>query len=405
MILKELLKPYFLENLDKQILNKIPYCFVSSFVLFSLYTTQIQHFLQNWLLILLVGSFFLSVIGTAVFNYSISKSLENFFIYLDIKSFREKLISIYEGKTSFFDDIGPLSWLETGSFLLSGIALSVFLIVFFLALLSYLMLNHTIVTLLAFLASLYIFYQDILGANLINNSYQKEDRNPFLTDIMEKYVVSNFLEKLPGKRSLYEITMKLASRFLGTPIKVNIPNLAFSTLLVYKNRNIDDLLKKYIHEKTKNQIYLKHLDGLNPSVIFQIKTQNPSGIERISLLKERSALENFPYLFDPSYEYNENDSRKWSMFAIVEKSNKSEKILGYVFVHIFKGAHLKRKLKKISTRPIKIEGELRTIYFFIFLGSRGEINYLKREIELRAPKFDLSVLDLEFEENLLPWKH
>lgn len=85
---------------------------------------------------------------------------------------------------------------------------------------------------------------------------------------------------------------------------------------------------------------------------------------------------------------------------IVEKSDKSEKILGYMFIHIFKGAHLKRKLTNIPTRPIKIEGDLRTIYFFIFLGSRGEINYLKREIELQAPKFDPSILDLEIEENL-----
>ena len=115
-------------------------------------------------------------------------------------------------------------------------------------------------------------------------------------------------------------------------------------------------------------------------------------------MHEKSPKENFPYLFDPNYSYSEKDKKKWTALTLNKKDDGREKVLGYVFIHLFRGIFVKRIIKKKKRgrrSPIKEETKPQEVLFFIFIGNRSYMEYLKTRIQLISVIYPRSLIVTE----------
>ncbi|MBO8179735.1 MAG: hypothetical protein H0Z19_04535 [Archaeoglobus sp.] len=389
------MKFYVLERTDKQLLQKIPYSLFGFLILYW-FGISISIPVIISLIVLFLSLF---VLFTYLFNSMISSALENAFLDINLTELRDKIIAIFERRLSFLDDRKDIERKLVAFYAIGGLSLTALMVLMVYMFSKNYKFNGNLTLLLAVSVVLYIFY-DVVKYNLSYEYTGKDSKSPFLEDIAEKYFIENSLRKLPGSKSFYSIFMTFLARVLGTITFFEIPPIKFDVLLVYANENIRKFIKELtVDENTqtygknnKREIVLKYANGLKPSEFFEDKLFKPP---RITVLSEKSPIENFPYLFDSEYNLGDKNKNcgKWIMYTLKEGIN--GRVVGYVIIQAFKGLKIKRKFRNINRHPIKFEGKAETVYMFIFIGRRGEIEYFKNEVALRTAKFDPSLIDVE----------
>jgi len=373
---------YIFDHLDKQIIKRVPYSLSISLIIYLLLDPE------SILLLLAFLLFALFIFSTAVFNWYINKSLERALVNIDFKRFVEKISNIFEGKASLIDDIkASEDWKIVSAGVLSGASFVLLLTTIFLMFIDHFALAKELVVPIIIVLLIYL-YQDIAETDWLIEYQTKESETPFLKDIIEMYMVTNSLKSFPMK-SLTKALLRFASRIFGPLCYLAVPNIHSDMVIVYKNREVVSLIKELTKEH--HRLFLKHEEGQSIETFF-----TEGKCEKITVLRERSPKENFPYLFDPVYEYSIKNQKKWTVLSLVEQEKGGEKVHGYVFIHMFKGVYLKTKVKKKGRRLLQQEAQPKEVLFFILVGERKYVHYLKAKIEVISTKYPLNFIDMEY---------
>jgi hypothetical protein len=390
-MITDLIKSFMFDKLDSQITKKLPYCLMIAFLIFliaPLSNIVWPEFLNYQYVIITLFIIFLST--NIAFNHLINKFLSHGLIEkLDLKSTVGRIKAIYEGKSSILDDLDSSKSAEVLVLgFVSGISLTLFLTSMFLAILYNIPEEHlTFISLLGILfTALYVYYD--LGKSPLDD-VKESPKNSFFADIFEMYIIKNSVSRTGHS----EAGLFLAGRLIGPITNLQIPRHTCDNLLVYENSAVDDAIRELIEGKDK--ILLKNEGGLPfDSLIKQSKEYKG---EKISILAEKSQKENFPYLLNPEYQYNEKDQKKWSAFSIIEKSGKKEKIVGRVFIHQFRAVYVKRRIRRV----VESETGKRSAYLFTFIGLRSYIQYITTKIDMVTTRVPTQLLDIEFDEKIV----
>lgn len=421
-MISDLMKYYILDDLDKQIVRRIPYCLATSLIIniitkieflkdFSAqlaslillyiyrilpdifeYVPKISSFIWLWIM------FFIFVISTTVFNLRINKNISDVLIDAKFNKFTKKMAMIFEGEDSLVDDI-KLSG-NTVSLLLgvtSGLSFFLLTTLTFSLILNSIVIDKNYIHIATILVSIYL-YQNMAKSDLFNEFIDSETKNPFLFDVFKVYSIDNSLKSISTNSSLstsiIQPLMLILSIIIAPLTHITIPKFSFDTLIVYKNAELSNLIKTYASTADdNNQIYMEHEDGLS---LYTFLTETKG--ENITVLNEKSPKDVFPYFLDSKYKFTGNKQKKWIAFRLLRKNRKETKTTGYIFIHLFKGIQVKRKIRnKRARESYRTETKPNQIFFFIFIGERSDIQYTKTNIELNSVKFPLELMGMEWD--------
>lgn len=384
-MISELVKYYIFDGLDKQIVRRIPY-----FLLFSLifYLFNIEKFI---LYSFLSCSLLIVLISTSLFNWYVNRNLESLLTNVDFKKFTEKMSMIVEDRNSLLEDIkNSENWWIIIIAIVSGLSFFSLFTSAFLILFTYFKISKDLIAVAIIFVTFYL-YQDIAKSVLFEESKASETKFPFLLDLLEMYTINNSLRYLPAKRVLPQPLILLLSRIVAPLTYLSLPKFSFDMLLIYWNPEVVKLLKRLTKKDNNSHICLKHEAGQSVDEFF-----TKGSCEKITVLNEKSPKEVFPYLFNPSYSYSEKERKKWVAFRMLERGLKNEKTVGYIFIHLFEGVFVKRRVKNIARQPFKLESKAKPVLLFIFIGERSYIQYIKTEIEVISTKIPREIIDMEY---------
>ncbi|MEM2129405.1 MAG: hypothetical protein QXZ70_02280 [Candidatus Bathyarchaeia archaeon] len=379
-MISELLMNYVFDRLNKQIIERLPYCLLLSLIMYT--TFNVEYFLVPLVIISLI----IFTTATTLFNKYINKALEQMLIDINFKSLIRKMSNIFEGGNSLLDDIkASENWRMITLGVSSGLFFFLLLTSTCLMIFNYLRIGIELVFPIMIILVVYL-YQDIVEIDLLKEYQTKKTELPFLQDIVEMYTVNNSLKSIRIK-SLSKAILRFGSRILGPLCYLTVPKLYSDMFIVYKNPEIVSFIKNLAKKDAK--VYIKYEGGQSIDNFF-----TEGQCEKISMLHERSPKENFPYLFNPDYSYSEKDRKKWTALSLNEKETKKEKVLGYMFIHLFKGISMKRKTKP-GRRPNEPEIKPKEALLFILIGERNYMGYLKVKLEVISTKYPSDLISME----------
>lgn len=388
-MISELVKYYIFDRLDKQILNRIPYCLLFSLIIYLL-IIYLSFSIEGVILYFLICSLFTVLISTSLFNWYVNRNLESLLTNVDLKKFTEKMSMIVEDRNSLLEDIkNSENWWIIIIAIVSGLSFFSLFTSAFLIVLNYFKISKDLIAVAIIFVTIYL-YQDIAKSGLFEESKASETKFPFLLDLLEMYTINNSLRYLPAKRVLSEAFIQFLSRIAGPLTYLSFPKLSFDMLLIYWNHEVVKLLKRLTKKDNNSHIRLKHEAGQSVDEFF-----TKGSCEKITVLNEKSPKEVFPYLFNPSYSYSEKERKKWVAFRMLERGLKNEKTVGYIFIHLFEGVFVKRRVKNIARQPVKIECKAKPVLLFIFIGERSYTQYIKTEIEVISTKIPREIMEYE----------
>jgi len=328
------------------------------------------------------------LISTFLFNRHVNKLLEDLLTNVEFKRFTEKLSRIFEGKNSLVDDIRIAeNWQMIVLGVLSGFFLFLVLASASLMILHNLNIGKDLAAIIVVFVVIYL-YQDIIKTGYLVEYKTKETKFPFVRDVIEMYTVDNSLASVSKRRSSLRMVLRFLSGIVGPLCHLTLPKLSCEMLIVYNNPELVKSLREFT-DRT-DQICFKHEEGQSVNNFF---TEGQS--EKMTVLNERSPIENFPYLFNPNYSYSEKEKKKWVALSILEKNPKSEKTVGHIFIHSFRGLFVKRRVRRSDRRKLKEEIKPKEVLLFILFGERSYIQFIKTRIEVISTRFPLSILNIE----------
>ena len=382
-MISELVKYYIFEGLDKQILRRIPY-----FLLFSLifYPFNIGRFVSYPLLFCFL---IIVLISTSLFNWYVNRNLESLLTNVDFKNFTKKMSMIVEDRNSLLEDIKKSeNWWIIIIAIVSGLSFFSLFTSAFLILFTDFKISKDIIAVAIIFVTIYL-YQDIAKSGLFEGSKASETKFPFLLDLLEMYINNSF-RHLPAKRVLPQPLILLLSRIVAPLTYLSLPKFSFDMLFVYKTPEVVELIRSLAKRDNYSHISLKHEGGQSADGFFtEVRRENG---EKITVLNEKSPKENFPYLFNPSYSYSENGGKKWIAFRVLEEN---EKTVGYIFIHLFRGVFVKKRVKNTARQLFKLESKAKPVLLFIFIGERSYTQYIKTEIEVISTKIPREIMEYE----------
>lgn len=382
IMLADLMKYYMFEAVNKQLLERIPYCL---FISFLIYVTSYPMLRGVELAGLVPPAVLLFVVFTVTNEYvsrRINAPLGEFFGEMDTKKLATKLRSIYEGRNSILDDVeGAANRWTFLSAVVAGLSISAFLVLTLLMLVSYSEASFDVVVAALFIILLYLYY-DVSKANLFGE-LQAESENSFRLDILEMYTYRNSALRLKVSSKI----MFVWSRFIGPPIHVDVPKIAIESMLLYENAELTNTIKGLAERKEGKGVRLQHDDG-SPLDGFFVRDK----AERITVLVEDSPKKVFPYILDEDYKPGDDGNKKWTSLAIIEGG--SNRTVGHVFIHMFKGVFVKRRVSKQRTRA---EPSGRLVLHFLMIGERSYVEYIKNKLEILSAKFPVELLNAEYQ--------
>lgn len=419
-MISDFMKYYIFDDLDKQIVHRIPYCLALSLIIYllinmetsgSIYThltslipldiykvlSDVFVFFSRLSYFFWLGClFFIFAISTSIFNGRINEKIEKMLINAEFNKFTEKMSMIFEGEDSLIDDIKfSENWFLIILGITSGFSFFLLLTSTFVILLNLFVGDKNLIIIAIVFVLIYL-YQNIAKSDLINEFGDSENKSPFLFDVFQVYSVNNSLKSISINKffstSIIQPLMQILSIIIAPLTYLTIPKFSFDTSIVYKNATISDMIKAYT-TNDNDQIYLKREDGLNLETFF-----SEQNCENVSVLNEKSLKENFPYLLDPKYRYTGNETKKWIAFRLLRKNQSENRTTGYIFIHLFKGIQIKRKTRQKRFRePYSMDVKPKQIFFFTFIGERSDVQYIKINIELNSAKFPLELINMEWD--------
>jgi len=381
-MIDDLIKHMLFEKLGRQMVGKLLYsaCISLALYLFVHPTVSFDSFPLSLAIPLTLAVFLLS---TILFHHYLNKEYQNALLCTDIRKVREKRGKIFMGGHSLLDDIRPSDnkRLVVLGFT-SGISSFILLVVGVYTFLAASKLGSGSVFLFFVLSLVYVMY-DSLSSGYV----EVEDKGGYLADLVEKYAITNTLAKI-SDRGAINILSKPLYRVLAPPAQLDVPKIKFDSIHVYKDNRIFDFLEN----RLGSEFQIKHEDGLS---LGQLRTI--TNCEKATSLIEKSPIENFPYIIDPDYKFTGNNRERWSFISISRLEKEKSKMVGGIFIHCFKGAKIKRKIKVVSRARVKYEYKPSKTLLFMFFGEKSVVEYVKSEIELISPKVPQDILNIEIE--------
>jgi len=256
---------------------------------------------------------------------------------------------------------------------LSGVFLFLVLVSASLMILYNLTIGKDLAAIIAVFAVIYL-YQDITKSDYLVEYRTKEAKFPFMRDVIEMYTVDNSLTSVSKRRSSLRMVLQFSSGIIGPLCHLTLPKLSCEMLIVYNNPELVKSLKEFT-DRT-NRIWFKHEEGQSVTNFF---TEGHS--ERMTMLNERSPIENFPYLFNPKYIYSEKERKKWIALSIVEGDPKREKTVGHMFIHTFRALFIRKRVRPSGRRKLTEEIIPKEVFLFVLFGERSYIQFIKTKIK------------------------
>jgi len=311
--------------------------------------------------------------------------------------------SIFEGKSSVIEDIKiSKNWIFIFLGVLNGLSFTILLTFSFLTVLdSFQIVRKELIAVSLIFVVVYLF-QDMIKFKATGSEDSKDSggNSSFLIDMMEKYIMNNSLEHLQSNTALLQSIVAVLSRLLGPVVHLSLPKFTFGRILIYKNPEVVKLIRQLNIDNTVNKehdnIYLKFIDGCPEWRFFE---DRPG--EKLINLMELSPKKIYPYLLDPDYSYDKNErrKRKWIAYNLVKECSKDNRIVGYAFIHEFKGIFIKRNYRKTERNRDK-NYEVKPVLLFTFVGERSIIEYLKYQIEIISSKVPLESINMDIDEDI-----
>jgi len=389
-MLDTLLRQIYYERLDKQIIKKIPY-HLFCFLCISLLGIYLGYSLTlNLVMDIFIISFICFVVFNTGYNFVINKRIENLFDFADFRKFMEKFTSINDGNSYLSKDIEDFSKVFRLFILilLSSLSFLIFNICLFSLIFYFLNLNFTIQLVILIPLAFYI-YQDFLKMDF----YEKDDKNDkaeYMTNMLEKYTITNAIERLP-LRPFFQGFLFIATQIFTPLTSLKIPKIHIIQHWIYRTNELTELINNLV--KKEEGIALEQTSGYGAFTIEQIlKNEAP---EHANILITKTPKENFPYIFDSDYylkKFKEHQHQKKvsvSKIVMKRKGRKTtrEKTMGYIFLHLFKGFQV-TGVKPKQHEPFERESKYATkepvttyknafLFYVILIGEKNVIKSLE----------------------------
>jgi len=424
-MIETLFKFLSFDKIDKQLVKKIPY-HLFIFLLFSIF--GIFTFPEQTVQIILFISLFSFMVFNGLFNRRLNQHFKDYLDYAEFDSFISNLSGILDGTKSLFSE-GYDKWKVAKTFglmILSGGSLFIFNMSVFALLFYYFEITIAIQYLIVGIL-LFFIYSDLSKLDFLDQDETLKQKHSFLLDIMEKFTVTNPMEKLPfsiALRYLVFFCLRLIS-----PIAIfKFPPPYSKVLFYYREPDFDNMIMDYV--KAKEGIVFKELKKERSFSLHTILTnKNPSSL---LTLQDRNVKRSFPFLFDPHYydiykseeaaknkkmdkgksKKNEppkpkpDAEMKYTVLRVLSKTrNGEEETMGYLFIRLFHGIFIKRIFEKVSIdgfRRFKEDEshvfkdiQKRFVYCIIIIGKQDIMEGIEKIFSTSASKVQAEAFGVE----------
>lgn len=389
-MLDTILRQVYYDRIDKQLLKKLPY-HLFCFLIISLLAIHFNYSLNlNSVLYIFSISFICFVVFNTWYNIVINRRIENLFDFADFKKFMAKFTAINDGNSYLSKDIEDFSKVYRLFVLvvLSGFFLLIFNISLFSLIFYFLNLNATIQLVILIPLGFYI-YQDFLKMDF----YEKDDKNDkaeYMTDMLEKYTITNAIDRLP-LHTFFQGFLFIVTQIFTPLTSLKMPKIHIIQHWIYRTNELTELISNLV--KKEEGITLEQTSGYGAFTIEQIlKNEAP---EHANTLIDKTPKENFPYIFDSDYypkKFKEHQHQKKvsvSKIVMKRKGRKTtrEKTMGYMFLHLFKGYQVtgvkpkqhesfERESKYATKEPVTTYKNA-FLFYVILIGEKNLINSLE----------------------------
>jgi Ca2+/Na+ antiporter len=220
--------------------------------------------------------------------------------------------------------------------MLSGFSLLIFNLSLF-SLIFYFLKIDAIIQIVILIPLVFYVYQDFLKMDIYEKE-EKTDNVEYMTDILEKYTITNAIDRLPFRPFLHGFVF-LITQIITPLTSLKIPKIQIIQHWIYRTKELNDLIRNLITKK--EGITLEQLTGYGEFTIEQILENTEP--EHVKTLIDKTPKENFPYIFDSEYYPTKFISHQYQKKVSVAKiimKRKGTKTMGYMFFHLFKGVQM-----------------------------------------------------------------
>ena len=381
-MIEDFLTSYIFEKLDKQIINKVPYC-----ILFALLTYYFFDF-QSTAIILTPVFFAIFLVSSVFFNFEVAVLANKMWVKMDFKKVYGRMTDIYEKGDSWLKDmkLSKQRALSSTGFL-SGIALTVTLTLVFLLLLYYVPFgNKQVIVPVAVIVAIFLMY-DVAKTDLIEEP-EKENNFTIVYDVMNTYLIENSSRKLSSNSAVPKMLFTLVTRIISPLIYYSFPKMSYKELFVYNNPKLREFIKQL--NQGHGNLRLKQSEGY--SVDGFLVSED---CDRLSDIVEKMPNEVFPYLLNPDYKFSDTVKKKWIALQVLKKQSKSKEPVGQMFIHMFRIPRVVNKRNRGKQKEIERERE---VFMFTMMGERSSIQYIYTKISAIALQCPVNKVISEMED-------
>lgn len=386
-MLGELFEQYLKKGLDRQLVNRVPYAFYLSLLIFLILQYRDPGYAFGNVSYAVLGLTLLTFVATSYyFGKTTSRRLSDGMFKQDFRPFVAKFREIYEGNDSVVSDLDKIeNWRMILVGAICGISISGFLSTAFLFVLVFLHPSLDVLLFAILLTTLYIFYEIVKAPLLEQGDGERRESAPM--DAFENYTITNSVKSLPFKsRSL----LFIASKFLGPIVHIEIPQFSVEAPLVYENPELSREMIRLASCEGGQKVCFKDEEGLKLKEFFEgnwdIRT------ESITVVSYKSPKEVLPYIFDSKYEYTQREERVWSGFTILDTTQ--NRAIARGFVHKFRAVAARSRVSKGGEKLTPHYVNTKALQFFL-VGDRSYVQYFKTKIESLSVKVPSEVFSIE----------
>jgi hypothetical protein len=246
------------EKLNKQIVSRIPYAAIVSFVVWIFANQQIEGY-QLHLYIIAVITIIIFFANNTLFNRDINQRINrSLFADIGLKDGQTKLQDIMQGKISMLEDIMTLK--NRYVFLpavIGGGSLTIFFSLVILLFIDRIALNTEMAAVSIVITSIFVYY-DLMKSPLQIGKFEDDKPDSTTFDIMEKYLLSNSNKAVP---TASPTLLRFIGRVLGPVLELHIPKLTYSMIMVYSNKELRNKLLACCNSDGDDGIILKRIEG------------------------------------------------------------------------------------------------------------------------------------------------
>ncbi len=397
-MIEDLLTSYIFEKLDKQIVNKVPYCLFFALLIYYFFN------FQNIALFLAPISFIVFIVSSIYFNSEVSELATKMWTNIDVKDVLRRMTNIYEKGDSFLKDLKLSKTPRIGiTGFIAGLALTITLTTVFLLLLYYIPLGtKQIIIPVTVIVAIFLLY-DVAKAELIEEPKEENNNLTLANDVMSKYLVEN--SQGSSNSNVSQMLFTFVTRVISPLIYFSFPKMTYKETFVYSNPKLREYIKQI--SRGDGDLQLKRTDGFSLDALL-VTDEN---CDKLSDIAEKQHSIVFPYLLNPDYKFSdysnkkETPIKKWTALQVIRKqstkgqtiseastseptTNKNsknrepkkkiiEEPVGQVFIHAFRIPRV--KVDRGHGRPKEVEHQ-RDVLMIMMMGERSSIQYIFTKI-------------------------